>query len=166
MLAPKPFTRPRASDPAKARELYEHRLNKKYPFLRATGYDWDEMLDYRPFGKIVNPENKPIVRGMTHDTAYFYLHSSQVLSSPNSNEGLIFIHLIHNNSGVVFRGLLFEDYSAAYRYANAYGCTIVKKADVTVDYVQYITGNLTDIDVFVDITSQIADRRRMDARTR
>lgn len=158
MLAPKPFTRPRAKDPQKARELYEYKLYKKYPFLTApVGYDWDEITDFRPYGKTVNPDNKPVVRGMTHDTAYFYLHSSQVLLG---RQCYTFIHLVQNTGTVVFRGLLFEDFSSAYRYANVYGCTIVKSHQVDIDYLQYIMGKLSDVDMFVDIGIQIADRER------
>ncbi len=156
--APRPYTRPKAKDPQKARELYEYKLYKRWPFLTApTGYDWEEMLDFRPFGKIVNPDNKPVVRGMTHDTAYFYLHSTQVLSSVQC---YTFIHLVQNTGTVLFRGLMFTDFTSAYRYANAYGCTIIKPESVDIDYLQYIMGKLTDIDMFVDIGIQMADRQR------
>lgn len=138
-----------------AREQYDYNMDKKYPFRTATGYDWDEITEYRVYSKIVQENNKPIVRGMTHDTAYFYLHSSQMLSS---YQCYTFIHLEQKYGNIRFRALLFTDFSSAYRYANAYGCTIVKSATVDLDYLSYITNKLTDIDIFVDITSQIADR--------
>lgn len=156
--APRPFTKPKAKDPQFARELYEYKLYKRYPFLTApTGYDWDEIKEYRVYGTTVNPDNKPIVRGMTHDTAYFYLHSSQVLLG---QQCYTFIHLVQHTGSIIFRGLLFTDFTEAYRYAVAYGCTIVKPYQVDIDYLQFIMGKLTDIDMFVDIGIQMADRRR------
>ncbi len=156
--APKPFTRPKARDVQQARELYEYKLFKKYPFLTApTGYDWDEITEYRVYGKTVQDDNKPVVRGMTHDTAYFYLHSSQVLLG---QQCYTFVHLVQHTGSVIFRGLLFTDFVEAYRYANAYGCTIVKSATVDLDYLQFIMGKLDSIDMFVDINIQIADRNR------
>lgn len=150
------------NDPNTARDLYEYKTDKRWPFIQATGYDWDEITEYRVYSKIVQEDNKPIVRGMTHDTAYFYLHSSFRLSSPNGYaygpQCYTFIHLEQKYGNVRFRGLCFTDFSEAYRYANAYGCTIVKSDAVVLDFIDYITDKLTNIDVFVDVEIQMANR--------
>ena len=157
MFAPKPYTAPHAKTPSDAHDLYEYKLDKRWPWRSATGYDWDEISEFRVYSKIVQENNKPIVRGMTHDMAYFYLHSSYMLLNTQCYS---FIHLEQKYGNIRFRGLLFTDFVEAYRYANAYGCTIVKSATVDLDYLQYITGKLDSIDVFVDIEIQIADRKR------
>lgn len=145
------------NDPYTAHDLYEYKLDKKYPFRTATGYDWDEITEFRVYSKVVQPDNKPIVRGITHDMAYFYLHSSYRLLN---TQCYTFIHLEQKYGNIRFRGLCFTDFVEAYRYANAYGCTIVKSTDVTFDYIDYITHKLDAIDVFVDVQIQMADRQR------
>lgn len=138
-------------------DLYEYKLDKKYPFRTATGYDWEELTEYRVYSKIVQQDNKPIVRGMTHDMAYFYLHSSYVLLK---TQCYTFIHLEQKYGNIRFRALCFTDFSEAYRYANVYGLTIVKSTAVRFEYIDYITHKLDGIDVFVDVEIQIADRQR------
>lgn len=145
------------NDPYAAHDLYEYKLDKKYPFRTATGYDWDEITEYRVYSKVVQEHNKPIVRGITHDMAYFYLHSSYVLLN---TQCYTFIHLEQKYGNIRFRGLCFTDFVEAYRYANAYGCTIVKSDTVTLDYIQYVTGALDGVGLFVDIEIQMADRTR------
>lgn len=140
-----------------ANDLYQYKLDKKFPFRTATGYDWDEITEFRVYSKVVQEHNKPIVRGITHDMAYFYLHSSYVLLN---TQCYTFIHLEQKYGNVRFRGLCFTDFVEAYRYANAYGCTIVKTATVDIDYLQFIMGKLDAIDVFVDVGIQMADRQR------
>ena len=156
-LAPKPFSYPKAKTPYDAHDLYEYKLDKRFPFRTATGYDWDEITEFRVYSKIVQEDNKPIVRGMTHDMAYFYLHSSYVLLNTRC---YTFIHLEQKYGNIRFRGLCFTDFVDAYRYANAYGCTIVKSDAVRINVIDYITHKLDGIDVFVDVGIQIADRQR------
>jgi hypothetical protein len=149
------------NDVTTAIDLYEYKLDKKYPFRTATGYDWDEITEYRVYSKLVQEDNKPIVRGITHDMAYFYLHSSYVLLN---TQCYTFIHLEQKYGNIRFRGLCFTDFVDAYRYANAYGCTVVKSSEVELNYIDYITHKLDGIDVFVDVNIQIADRQLKNSR--
>ncbi len=151
-----------------ANDAYLYKTDKAYPFRTATGYDWDELIEYRVYSKIVQENNKPIVRGMTHDMAYFYLHSSYRLLSPSGKEYgdqcYTFIHLEQKYGNIRFRALCFTDFVEAYRYANAYGCTVVKSDAVSLNYIDYITHKLDGVDVFVDVAIQIADRHRKNQR--
>lgn len=156
-IAPKKYTAPRARNPADAHDLYQYKLDKKFPFRTATGYDWDEISEFRVYSKIVQENNKPIVRGMTHDMAYFYLHSSYRLLN---TQCYTFIHLEQKYGNIRFRGLCFTDFVDAYRYANAYGCTVVKSTAVVLDYIDYITNKLDGVGLFVDIEIQLANHNR------
>jgi hypothetical protein len=159
--APKKHSAKLRNDPQQANDLYQYKLDKKWPFRTATGYDWDEITEYRVFSKVVQQDNKPIVRGITHDMAYFYLHSSYVLLN---TQCYTFVHLEQKYGNIRFRGLCFTDFVDAYRYANAYGCTVVKSTEVTINYIDYITHKLDGIDVFVDVAIQIADRQLKNSR--
>lgn len=147
MLAPKPFTLPRARNPSEARMLYDYKLSKRFPFIM-RGYDIEDMNDFRKFGTVVREDNKPIVRGLTYDTAYFFLHSQVKIGGETS---FIFIHMIKDRGDISFRPLMFEGFSEAYRYAYAHGCKVNKKPNFTVDLVEFMTADtLDDIDLFVD----------------
>lgn len=150
MLAPKKFAAPRAKNPTEARQLYDHKLSKKYPFHTARGYDWEHMENFRAYGRTVREDNKPHIEGITFDNEYFWLHAQSTL------HGCItytFIHLQTENGTTYFRPLLFTEFSSAYRYAFAYGCQVNKKPIYIASILDFMAEAMDDVDMFADCIS-------------
>jgi hypothetical protein len=147
MLAPLPYVKPKAKNPAEARALYEHKLHKKWPFL-GEGYDWDDINEFRRYGKTLREDNKPVIRGITYDAAYFFLHSTQWFRGCRT---YTFIHMIQERDATFFRPLMFTDFSEAYTYAYAHGCKVNKKPLLTMDHIlEFMDAETEDIDMFVE----------------
>lgn len=125
--------------PNKARELYEHKLNKRWPFLQARGYDWEEITDYHSYGRTIRPDNLPTVRAYQRETDFFYLHSTKVLRGVQC---YTFLHIRRDTGDV--RGLMFTDFTSAYRYAYAHGCHIVRKPQTFEDITEYMRVKYAD----------------------
>lgn len=145
--APRPFTKPKARNPAEAADLYQYKLDKRWPFIM-RGYDNADDCDFRKYGLNIRPDNKPIVRGISYDTACFFLHSQYMFLGERM---YTFIHLIHLHGSVIFRPLMFDNFSDAYRYAYAHGCKITKKQTIEIDVVDFLTDeSCDDNDMFVE----------------
>lgn len=145
MLAPKPFTKPRADNPQRARALYEHKLNKRWPY-EARGYDREFDADYHIYGVTLRESNKPCPRVITRDTDFFYLQSQQMYLGEQT---YTFIHHIIDGTFECFRALLFTNFSDAYRYAIAHGCHINKRPSVRMSLLDYLQADTEDVDMFV-----------------
>jgi hypothetical protein len=146
MLAPKPYSRPRAANPQEARALYEHKINKRYPFV-AKGYDSEYDCDYRIYGKTVREDKLPVARAITCDTAFFFLNSQQTF---RGCETYTFIHMVIDGPIEQFKALLFTEFASAYRYAIAHGCHINKKPDVRMSILDFLQADTEDVDMFVE----------------
>lgn len=149
-LAPKPFSAPRARNPTEAKQLYDHKLSKRYPFHVARAYDWEAMEDFRAYGRMVRQDNLPQVDGITFDNQYFWLHTQSVLHGCTS---YTFIHLLTENGTTQFRPLLFDCFSAAYRYAHAYGCQVNKRPLYIASILDFMAEAMDDVDMFIDCIS-------------
>lgn len=136
--------RPKARNPREAIELVQHKLEKKWPFLYAKGYDTEHYEDYHTYGKFVRQDNLPNVKSTIQDNSYFFLHSRI------SDDKYIFVHVIRDRGDVVFRGLMFENYKEAYKYAHTYGCRIKTLSNIRIDVAEFLTHETEDIDMFVD----------------
>lgn len=139
---------PKAKNPHEACALYAHKLQKRFPFNDIRGYDFEELTDYRTYGKTLREDNKPNVRQYANAYGLFYLHST--VKQPDGSSAYIFVHCIKELSDIKFRGLMFTNYSEAYRYANAHGCHIIRKPTFSMDILDFLQADTDDIDLFVD----------------
>jgi len=143
--------------------LYRHKLDKKYPFLDARGYDYEDMDDFRKYSEAARRGGMPAVKGFSYDNAYFFLHSSVRVQNQLC---YIFIHMLKDKGNIHFKGLMFDDFSTAYRYAYAHGCHITKKQSIEVDLTDLIAGEVDDIDMFVDSIDYSSGLRGANNHTR
>lgn len=137
-------SRPIARNPQQARELYEYKMAKRWPFLEARAYDTEYDSDYHTFGKTIRANgNKPDPKGIIQSDNYFFYHSK-------IRDAYIFVHCLRRFDRIFIRGLAFESISSAYSYAHRYGCKIHKRP-LQLDITDFMTVyDADDIDMVID----------------